>query len=316
MANPDKKKRRRKLFIGLAVVALAMAIFAVLKNKHEETEYNYYAYYTGVKGLQASSPVEMKGVRIGSIEDVTLDDNGLVKVNIAIPRDLRLPDGTVALLVSNGVMGDKSIRLIPGTGEALVPDWGELPTAFDTSVMPASEQVTPYVETAKYYLKSADSTLTAINALVQGGFVRKLTYSLISFEASTREYAALGARYNKDCDTIANAIDGAHNAVSKLAAKNNSIDSTIKQADRKTANLATSGAIRENFASLHQNIRSLNRTVKGINNSDTGLGKYVNDKSTYNNATGRMEQTNASMQDLKDHPHGFSILGGKKKKKN
>jgi phospholipid/cholesterol/gamma-HCH transport system substrate-binding protein len=309
----EQKPGKKRLWTIIIISILAVGAYIGFNKWHDSKEYNYYAYYVSVKGLQASSPVELKGVRVGKITDIELHGENLVKVSIEVKKTVPLLNGTVALLVSNGLMGDKSIRLVEGTGPGTIADNAEIPTAFDTSVMPGSVQVIPYVERAKAFIRSADSTVDAMNIMVHGGLEKKTSLAIIAFEEKTRKYAALGIRLNRKGDSIVRTIQSVHTSAAKAAANNNNLNQSIGSIEQKTRRLASS-SMKGRILEIQANVRSIKTKVSSINNSDTGLGKHVNTKATYTHLSQKMDSMNTSMKELQAHPPGFSILGRKKKK--
>lgn len=302
-------KRNYGNIIAITIVVILAAGYYILRsNGVIMKERHFYAYFNDVKGLQASSAVQVNGVRVGKIADITLNSKQYIKLVLTVNDDVKLPQGTKAELSSAGLTGDKIINLIPGNGPGLLADETTLPTGLDTSVMPVSVQVTPYIETFKSILNASDITLNGINELIRTGTFTSFTNALISLETDTRSYAKLAAGVNKKSDEIVHTINDFSNSSAKLAAKNKDIRNTITNADSSTARLAAK-PLRQNIESIQASLQTIRKSVKDINDNS----KLLNDKKAYNDANASLQQTTNNMQSTMEHPKGFRIIGKSKK---
>ncbi len=81
----------------------------------EENYYTLYAKFQSVSGLKPGTQVEMAGVEIGRVEDITLDLQTLVAVvTLKIKKKILLTDDVIASIKTSGLIGDKYIKISPG----------------------------------------------------------------------------------------------------------------------------------------------------------------------------------------------------------
>lgn len=311
----QEKNSKGWILTTVAIILLLSGFFIWRKSWKISHENNYYAYYSDVKGLQASSHVHLKGVSIGKISDIDLNIHGKVKVTITLKKETQLPEGTVALLASDGLLGNKSIRLVEGTGPGIIENGRTIPTAFDTSVMATSIQITPYIETLTAMLGYADSGLHIINNFIRtGGLMTSFTNTVITIDEKSKKYSSIVKNINEESIELANSINSIHTSVNKVAANNKNIKNTINNTETKTTEVANA-SIKKNIHEIQLSINELSKTFRKINSQDSGIGKLVNNDTTYRNTVTGLENMNKNMQELKANPPGFSIIGGKKKKK-
>src|SRR3954471_13277690 len=94
--------------IGLLVASSVLIFFAgfwFLKGSNVFSgEMEYPAYYQSVQGLQPSAAVQIKGVNVGKVSSITLE-NGRVKIMLSIPKKTRIPKGTVARMIALDLLG-------------------------------------------------------------------------------------------------------------------------------------------------------------------------------------------------------------------
>ena len=100
------------LVLGLACLAYVSVSFGNL-NLFGGNEYPVKAVFSNVAGLNENTEVEMLGIRVGSVTDIRLE-NYKAHVTLAIQKDVTLPQGTIASVKTEGLLGEKYVSLSPG----------------------------------------------------------------------------------------------------------------------------------------------------------------------------------------------------------
>ena len=84
-------------------------------------------FATRVAGIRDGSDVRIAGVKVGSILSETLDPKTfLATVRMSIDSAYKLPDDTVAEIISAGLLGDRFMALVPGGSEQIIPPGGRI----------------------------------------------------------------------------------------------------------------------------------------------------------------------------------------------
>jgi len=86
-----------------------------------DTTYPLYARFTSVAGLRTGSAVEVFGIQIGTVENLTIDhEKQMAVVAMKINKNTVIYDDASATVKTAGLIGDKYVKLDPGgAGEAL-----------------------------------------------------------------------------------------------------------------------------------------------------------------------------------------------------
>ncbi len=114
--------RANHFLVGCFVLALLAGVFAAgtwfaRANLGEESTY-YYTYFRGaVTGLSTGSTVRYRGVPVGTVSDIAIDDQNveLIQVTLALRPDTPVRTDTVAGLQPQGITGLSFIQLTGGT---------------------------------------------------------------------------------------------------------------------------------------------------------------------------------------------------------
>ena len=89
--------------------------------------YPVTARFSSVSGLHVGSNVSLAGVMVGTVTGETLDPKTfLVTVHMTIGTQYKLPEDTVAKIVSPGLLGDKYMALDPGGSDKTIPPGGRI----------------------------------------------------------------------------------------------------------------------------------------------------------------------------------------------
>lgn len=292
-----KKIFRKELLIGLIVlIALAVLIVGIdfLKgvNVFKASNY-YYVTYDNVQGLAQSAPVTVNGFKVGLVRDISYeyDNPGHVLVELSLDRNLRVPQGSKALLATD-LLGTASIalQLAPAdkfhkVGDKLI---GEVPKGMMDNV---SQELLPSVAGI---LPKVDTLLTSINAVVSHpaimASVQRLDAMTANLERTTRQLNALMATLPPITDDI-KTITGNFSQVSG--------DMTEVSASLRQVPL---DSLADNLQAITANLRALSDQ---LNSPNSTLGLMMNDPKLYQNLNSTVSSLDSLFVDIKRNPKRY-----------
>lgn len=113
--------------IGAAVIAIAL-IFVVYTYRTTGTAnmngYELTAKMSRVDGVAVGTDVRLAGVKIGSVQALTLEPSYLVAVHMDIHNDVKIPDDSSLLVTSSGLLGGSYLSIAPGGSDKMLPPGG------------------------------------------------------------------------------------------------------------------------------------------------------------------------------------------------
>ena len=116
---------RKELKVGIFAVLVLIVGWGVVRYLKGSSVFSktntYYAYYEQVSGLQPASYVVLYGVKVGSVTNITLDENPSkgVEVEFTVDKRYKIPVDSKAKIFSDGIMGGKAIDIPPKELELL-----------------------------------------------------------------------------------------------------------------------------------------------------------------------------------------------------
>ena len=301
-----KKIFTREVKIGLlAIVSIFVLFFGLNFLKGIDifkSTNNYYATFEHIDGLVKSSPVSIKGYKVGQVDEVKYDfgKTNTFVIRISVAKDIKLPAGTIVELFDDGLMGGKAIRLVIDnnnfanqTNFCQSGDTLQSQIAFGLMGMVENELL-PKI---KSIAEQADSTLRSLRSVVES---EALHNSLSSFEDITANLASSSVQLkqimNKDVPKILDDV--------------NVLTSDLKQL---TGNLKKID-FEATFDSINHTISNLSLLTDNLNSKEGSLGLLLNDKTLYINLSNTAASANELLIDLKKSPKNyvhFSLFGRK-----
>jgi phospholipid/cholesterol/gamma-HCH transport system substrate-binding protein len=119
-----------EVIVGIFVI-LGVACLAYLSatlgeaNLWRSPYYEVSAVFDSVSGLRKGAGVEIAGVEVGKVLEINLDQNQ-AKVIMGIQKGVAISDDTIASIRTQGIIGDKFIKLTPGGSSERIGPQGSL----------------------------------------------------------------------------------------------------------------------------------------------------------------------------------------------
>ena len=115
-----------------ALVLFVAAFFLIFSyqtaNISTGAGYNLVADFSSIGGLKAGDDVQISGVKIGSVADVSLNpETYLARVTMTIDPAIKVPDDTAALISSESLLGGRYLALEPGGSEQILAPGERVP---------------------------------------------------------------------------------------------------------------------------------------------------------------------------------------------
>lgn len=276
----------------------------------------YYCYYDNVQGLLKSANVEIKGLYVGHVADLTLEEGKGVKVTLAVRKSVVLPNGTMAILASPSILSGKIVRLDIGTGGGVLPSKSVLPSAEDAGVVDnVTDQITPLVKNLRKTLTSLDTVISEVNMVLGSENREAFANTLKSVSVTADNLAKISTSISNEGDHIRGIVANTHSFTDMMAKNNDSVRRIISNLNNISGQLANA-PIQKTVKDLETTISNLKAVIAKLNSNEGSLGMAINNKEMYTNLNNSLHSLDALLKDLKEHPSKYvnvSIFGGKKK---
>ena len=215
MANERSNTFKLGLFVLSGVVVLVLGLYLLGRKGDLFTRtIAVEATFQEVNGLREGNNVRYAGIDVGTVKAITIVSDTQVVVSMLIRRDAaeHIRQNAVASIASDGLMGNKLVKLDPGEGaSALLTDGAMLGTSngIDTDAMlkvlgTSNENlvaITTDLRELTHRLNTAKGPLTMLTDTLLVNDVRSIIADLGGAAAHTHEVTARADRLVKDLQT-------------------------------------------------------------------------------------------------------------------
>jgi len=121
-------KVRLGLFIIVGIILFFLAIFIIGKQKNLfDPVFKVTADFRNVSGLQVGNTVRFSGINIGTVDNIRIINDSMVKVDMLIKKDVQkfIKSDSKAGIGSEGIIGDKVVVLSQGNPNAKIVKDGQ-----------------------------------------------------------------------------------------------------------------------------------------------------------------------------------------------
>jgi phospholipid/cholesterol/gamma-HCH transport system substrate-binding protein len=275
-----------------------------------------YAKFTDVGALEISSPVKIKGFRVGNVYKIRNLDKAVseVVVMINLQEEVWIPVNSVAI-ISNSLTGTSTINIVPGNAKEYLKAGDTLQTSNNPDLLgKVMSSLDPILISAQKTVDTLQRVLANINSLFDAGTKQNLKASVANLEKTTSNLTAL---LDSENGSLAKTLSNAESFTANLNANKDQLNATVsnlQKASEKMAALELQTTINELNGSMSQ----LKTILEKANQKDGTLGLFLNDPALYNSLQQTSRSLNILIDDLKTNPKryiGFSVFGKKDKSK-
>ncbi|MFR9806822.1 MCE family protein [Pseudonocardia sp. RS010] len=250
---------KSSLFVVATLAVLALVAIELGAGFVGPKAARYDAIFADTSGLQAGDSVRVAGVKVGTVDDVVVEDQDRVRVSFDVAETRSVPQNAQLAVKYLNLTGDRFLEISPGTEGSRAPlaAGGELPVqqtrgALDLDVLLAGFH--PLLEgLSPEDINGLTSNIVAVFQ-GQGGNLE----SLLSRVASLTNALA-----DRD-QAIGQTVDNLNQVLDTLDRRSPELAATITNLQRLTTGLAS------DRKTIGESLEGTNRLVGGI---DTLLGK-------------------------------------------
>lgn len=275
----------------------------------------FYAVYKSVEGLSVSKPVLVNGFPIGRVSKMELRPDGHTIVEFKVEPKYNIPNNTLAKLVSTDLLGTKAIVFEMGNSKNYAEDQDTLKADVQGSL---AESLQPIQKKAEQLINKLDSSLAAVNRILNPQFQKNVDRSFLSIANSLQTLEGTTKKIDNLVGSQTEHINGilanAETVSGNLKTSTSHLNGIATNFETVSSDLAHSN-IKQTLDNANKAVADLQASINKINSGNGSLSLLLNDDKLYKNLTDASANLNNLFLDLKAHPKryvSFSVFGGKK----
>ena len=301
--------------VGITTIILFIWSYNFMKGKNilDGKTPIYYTKFSSTEGLNTASKVLLKGVPVGKVEStklITEDGELLVVVAFSmLEKEIAFSKNAIIKLQSDGLMGGKSLAIIPSEGERAVPgDYlqGNIESDMFATV---GKSLGPLQGKFENLILSSDSLLAGLNDIMDTKTKNNIKESIAKFNQTMSDFKGITANLNSMLETnklvLEATLSSAKEATDNVTSLTGKLDAELEQAN-----------IAKTVQELKTTISGINTILANLEKGKGSMGKLLKDEAMYSNLTNASKELEELLREMKEHPKRFvhfSVFGKKDK---
>ncbi len=287
----------------LSGIALFIYLFSYLKGEDlfskTETYYTEFDY----NALSMSSPVTVKGNKVGKIEDIAYDfESGKTRVSFSVNPKLQFSKNSIIRLYETGLMGGNALAIVNANDGDIAKPGDFIPSEVQPGLITSlTSNFSGISSDLDSTIRAADTLMTNLNELVVDesevglkSTIAELNSTLKSFK--TLSFSIQGVIKEND-EKIASVLDNFVKTSNDISELSNEL---------KEAGLSTT------LDNLGKTLEKMQGILASIDNNEGTIGKLLNDDTLYNNLESASKEMELLLLDIKLHPARYRRILSKK----
>lgn len=270
------------IFIFFGIVLFAIAIYLVGKKQNLFTSnVKVIAIFTDVFGLTEGNNVRFSGIDVGTVSNIRILSEKEVKVELSI-QSSSIPyirKNSVATIGSEGLMGNKTIIIIPGTIEERMLIGGDTLA----TIQPVN------IDEILYEIKKSSENIAVVSQ------------NLIEITDRIKYGEGVFGKIFTDT-SLTRSVDKASRNVVMITNNLNEISARVSQGEGILGKLLADTAFSENLNETNKNIVSISKNLEGItdkiNRGEGIVGKLFTDTTLTQNLSLASQNISESSKEL------------------
>lgn len=284
MRDPGLRDRGSEVRVGMFVILAAIVsvagLFWIAGSPFRGPTIQIWGVVANANRIATPSPVLLRGVEVGTVDDVTLEAERVV-LAMTLSTRIRLPADTRGTIQPDGFLGQQLVELLPGTSARTLADG-------DTLMLDRRSDLTSLASTLG---DEVGSLIDEMETLLAGGLGENVASGSEAFTLAMQELAGILEAERESMGNLLANMDTLSRRLAKMTGSEE-VDRTLANLDTLSSRLTTASA---EFSAAG---RSLAGITRGLEDGDGTLGKLLREDAAHDRLLETLEMFRAAGEEL------------------
>jgi phospholipid/cholesterol/gamma-HCH transport system substrate-binding protein len=276
------------VFVILGVLSIVLALFLLTDPSTFRGRYVANTLVEDAGGIRKGDPIQMKGVNIGRVHSFNLSPEG-VMIALEMEGEWEVPSNSRTRLVSSGILGGRTVEIIPGTSSTPLVAGGLL----------AGEVIAGLLDLPPDLGKNAEDVLLRIQNLLSASTVENIQASALELRSLLSELSGFADAQGEEITRLTASLNRSAEGLEDATASGADFASAVARADSALA------TVQETSQSLLRVSSSLETILLRMESGEGTLGQLSTDRTLYDNLTLAAESIRTLVEDIRENPDRY-----------
>ncbi len=289
-----------EVIVGTGIMlAIAIGIYGYVFLRDlpvRQQGYKINILFKNVTGLQTGDAVTVSGLKVGRILEMKLDRDH-VNVRVWMNGQVPFAKDSRAEIRSIGMIGEKYIDLIPGSGAAMLQDGDAIYGAYVSDIADAGGSLSELMSQTNALLAKLN---TAMDTAFSHRSQKAVAATLINAESISHELNAnMHGNMRRLKNTLAHVDSLSYSLNAFWQRRQASVDSVTQNLSTTTAQLPAT------LSKLDSALTETRKLLAAVEQQKGAVGKAIYDDELYNKANETVTQLQSILDDVKKNPSKY-----------
>ncbi len=289
--------------IGLFVILTLIGLFVVINFLRGRDIFNrqatYYATYDNVEGLASSSPVYIRGLKVGMIQDIRYNaskDNFIVEFEVK--SEYSIPANSTVELYSSDLLGGKAIKINLGTDNVAAKSHDTLQgTSTPDMIATLMSGIAPLADQLKSVVTNLNTTLNGLNAVLDTNGQANISKALANLNKTLENTKGITGNLNSLSPEIKEIVLNFNKLSESLEQSSGNISNSLDNFEKITGQLS--------YADLKATIESMRALVEKLQDPNGSIGKLLSTDTMHDSVDSLVNNINNFVEKMTENPKKF-----------
>ena len=287
------KELRVGIFVLAGLIGTLAALFLLSDPAAMRGRYTLVTQMPDAGGIRKGDPVLMHGVNIGRIRRFSMNETGLVDIDMEIEGEWRLPDDSRTRLAGAGLLGGQTMEILRGVSTVVAEPMDTIPSAETTGGM---------LETPEEVGNTANDVLVQVRKVLDDQTVGSIRTSTVELEGLLTQLRGIATVQRDQLATLTSSLNRSARGFEAAAAAGPDVARIVARTD------STAMVLRQTGATLDRAVGSLDVVLQRMAAGEGTLGRLSKDDSLYVSLNRAASEIANVAADLRANPRKYVNL--------
>jgi phospholipid/cholesterol/gamma-HCH transport system substrate-binding protein len=273
------------IFVILGMASLLAALFLLTDPSTFRGRYLVTTVVQDAGGIRKGDPVQMRGVNIGRVQGFVMGPEG-VRITLELEGVWSLPEDSRTRLVSSGILGGKTVEIVPGESPEPLRPGGNLPGENRPGLLDFPAELG----------QNAENVLERIQTLLDAPTLEAVQSSAAELRVLLGQRSSLAEAQGEEVARLTASLNRSAQGLEAAAGSGEDWARAVARADSALA------VANETSRSLLRASASLEVILGRMEAGEGTLGQLSTDSTLYETLTQAVEGVRALVVDIRENP--------------